>query len=106
MKEGAQYLIGRHDFTTFRAAACQSNSPLKTLDKLDILQKGEVFTFDIEAPSFLHHQVRNFVGTLKLVGEGKWQPLDVKTALEKRDRRQGGATAPGCGLYFHSVNYE
>lgn len=106
MEEGARHLIGRHDFTTFRAAACQSSSPLKTLDKIDITQEGDVFTFDIEAPSFLHHQVRNFVGTLKLVGEGKWQPLDVKNALEKRDRRQGGPTAPSCGLYFHSVHYD
>ena len=105
MAEGAKHLIGRHDFTTFRAAACQSGSPLKTLDKIDITQDGDLFTFDIEAPSFLHHQVRNFVGTLKLVGEGKWQPLDIKLALEKRDRRQGGPTAPSCGLYFHTVNY-
>ncbi len=105
MQEGAKHLIGRHDFTTFRASACQSKSPLKTLDKLDITQKGELCTFFIEAPSFLHHQVRNFVGTLKLVGEGKWQPIDVKTALEKRDRTAGGPTADACGLYFESVDY-
>lgn len=105
MQEGAKHLIGRHDFTTFRATACQSRSPLKTLDKLGITQEGELFIFDIEAPSFLHHQVRNFIGTLKLVGEGKWQPQDVKAALEKKDRKQGGPTAPACGLYFHSVHY-
>ncbi len=105
MQEGARHLIGRHDFSTFRASACQSKSPLKTLDKLEITQEGELFNFAIEAPSFLHHQVRNFVGTLKLVGEGKWQPDDVKIALEKKDRTAGGPTADACGLYFHSVDY-
>ena len=106
MQEGAQHLIGRHDFSTFRASACQSNSPVKTLDKIDITQENDLFTFAIEAPSFLHHQVRNFVGTLKLVGEGKWHPNDVKAALDQKDRRAGGPTAAACGLYFHSVDYE
>lgn len=105
MREGAQYLLGHHDFSSFRAAACQAKSPLKTLDKLDILQDGDEIRFIVEARSFLHHQVRNMVGTLKMVGDGHLQPEDVKTILEARDRTRAGVTAPACGLYLSKVVY-
>ncbi len=111
MRKGAQYLLGQHDFTTFRDSECQSKSPVKTLDRLDIESMaydghgGIELRFHVEGRSFLHHQVRNMVGTLALVGEGKWQPDDIKTALEKRDRTKGGPTAPADGLYLVRVDY-
>ena len=105
MRQGASFLLGHHDFTSFRAAACQAKSPLKTLDKLDISVRGEEIIFTVEARSFLHHQVRNMVGTLKLVGEGKLTPNDVKTILEAKDRKAAGPTAPACGLYLAKVMY-
>lgn len=105
MRQGAGYLIGHHDFTSFRAAACQAKSPLKTLDRLDITAEGDEIVFTVEARSFLHHQVRNMVGTLKLVGSGQLQPEDVKTILEAKDRSAAGPTAPACGLYLNKVVY-
>ncbi len=105
MRQGARHLLGHHDFTSFRAAACQAKSPVKTLDKLDISQNGDEFTFYVEARSFLHHQVRNMVGTLKMVGEGHLMPDDVKTILEARDRTVAGPTAPAAGLYLVKVEY-
>jgi tRNA pseudouridine38-40 synthase len=105
MHEAAKGLIGKHDFTTFRATHCQANSPLKTLDELTVTRSGEVIEIRARARSFLHNQVRNFVGTLKLVGEGKWTPGDVKAALEKKDRAAGGPTAPPDGLYLVEVVY-
>ena len=105
MQEAAKILIGKHDFTTFRAVHCQANSPVKTLDELKIIRKGEVIEVSARARSFLHNQVRNFVGTLKLVGEGKWTALDVQTALKKKDRSAGGPTAPPFGLYLTEVVY-
>ena len=105
MRQGAGYLIGHHDFTSFRAAACQAKSPLKTLDRLDITAEGDEIVFTVEARSFLHHQVRNIVGTLKLVGSGQLQPEDVKTILEAKDRSAAGPTAPACGLYLNKVVY-
>lgn len=105
MQEGAKYLLGHHDFSSFRAAACQAKSPIKTLDKLEISQKGEEIIFEVEAKSFLHHQVRNMVGTLKLVGDGHLTPQDVKTILEAKDRKAAGPTAPACGLYLSKVWY-
>lgn len=105
MRQGAQYLLGHHDFSSFRAAACQAKSPLKTLDKLDISAQGEEVIFNVEARSFLHHQVRNFVGTLKLVGEGRLTPADVKRILEAKDRSAAGPTAPASGLYLARVEY-
>jgi tRNA pseudouridine38-40 synthase len=106
MRQGAQYLLGHHDFTSFRAVACQAKSPIKTLDKLDINKQGDEIVFTVEARSFLHHQVRNMVGTLKMVGEGKLQPQDIKTILEAKDRRRAGVTAPACGLYLSKVTYD
>ena len=105
MRQGAQYLLGHHDFSSFRAAACQAKSPLKTLDKLDISAQGEEVIFNVEARSFLHHQVRNFVGTLKLVGEGRLTPEDVKRILEAKDRSAAGPTAPASVLYLDKFEY-
>lgn len=105
MNAAAKMLVGRHDFTTFRASLCQAKSPVKTLDVLDVARKGEDIIISARARSFLHHQVRNMVGTLKLVGEGKWTAADVKTALEARDRAKGGPTAPPEGLYLVEVGY-
>ncbi|MDH5749661.1 MAG: tRNA pseudouridine synthase A, partial [Rhodospirillales bacterium] len=105
MHEAAQCLIGKHDFTTFRATFCQSKSPVKTLDVLDVVRDGEEIRITAGARSFLHHQVRNIAGTLKLVGEGKWTAADVANALAARDRARGGPTAPPDGLYLTEVLY-
>ncbi len=105
MHEAAQVLVGRHDFSSFRAAECQADSPVKTLDEIAVTQEGDVIKVTTRARSFLHHQVRNFVGTLKFVGEGKWTKADVKQALEARDRSAAGPTAPPDGLYLTHVCY-
>ena len=105
MREGARHLLGKHDFSTFRDALCQAKSPVKTLDALDLARLGEEIVVEARARSFLHHQVRNMVGTLKLVGLGKWSPAHVLRALEARDRRTGGPTAPPQGLYLVEVLY-
>lgn len=105
MHEAAQILLGRHDFTSFRAAACQAQSPDKTLDVLEVTRVNEEIRIVAQARSFLHHQVRNMVGTLKLVGEGKWTPARVRQALDARDRSAAGPTAPPEGLYFTGVTY-
>jgi tRNA pseudouridine38-40 synthase len=105
MQEAALVLVGRHDFSTFRAAECQSSSPVKTLDRLDILRTGEEIKVIAAARSFLHHQVRNMVGTLLLVGEGRWTVGRVGQALDARDRAKGGPTAPAHGLYLTDVDY-
>ncbi|MEX2451654.1 MAG: tRNA pseudouridine(38-40) synthase TruA, partial [Rhodospirillales bacterium] len=101
----AQGLVGAHDFTSFRATHCQAKSPEKTLDVLDVTRAGEEIVFNVRARSFLHHQVRNMVGTLKLVGEGKWTARDVKAALAARARSAAGETAPAEGLYLKEVVY-
>ena len=105
MQEGARHLIGRHDFSTFRDSLCQAKSPVRTLDALEVARAGEEIHIEARARSFLHHQVRNMAGTLKLVGLGQWQPGDVASALEARDRRAGGPTAPPEGLYLVEVRY-
>jgi tRNA pseudouridine38-40 synthase len=111
MAEAAKYLIGFHDFTTFRDSECQAKSPERTLDRLEVTSRaydesgGIEIMIEAEARSFLHHMVRNIVGTLGLVGEGKWKPVDVKTALESRDRTKGGPTAPADGLTLMRVDY-
>jgi len=106
MTEAAAHLVGRHDFTSFRASACQAKSPVRTLDRLDITTDGEIITITTEARSFLHHQVRNMVGSLKLVGAGKWQPDQVAAALAARNRAIAGPTAPPEGLYLTRVDYD
>ena len=98
-------LLGRHDFTTFRAAQCQANSPLRTLDRLDVSRQGEEIVIAAGARSFLHNQVRSMVGSLKLVGEGKWRASDLQAALEAKDRAACGPVAAACGLYLERVDY-
>ena len=105
MHSAAQRLVGRHDFTTFRSAHCQSESPVKTLDRLDVRREGEVIEIEAAARSFLHHQVRSMVGCLQLVGRGKWSEADLKAALEARDRAALGLNAPPHGLYFVEAVY-
>jgi tRNA pseudouridine38-40 synthase len=105
MQEAANHLIGKHDFSSFRAKLCQASSPIKTLNQIKISAAKDEITFIISAQSFLHHMVRNIVGTLKLVGEGKITPIEVKTILEAQDRKKAGATAPACGLYLERIDY-
>jgi tRNA pseudouridine38-40 synthase len=105
MREAARPLLGRHDFTSFRAALCQAKSPIRTLDRLDIDEDRDRIVFSVEARSFLHHQVRNMVGSLILVGRGKWRPAQVGEALEARDRSAAGPTAPPHGLYLVGIDY-
>ena len=106
MAAGARHLLGHHDFTSFRASECQATTPMKTLDRLEITRLGDEIQIVAEARSFLHHQVRNMVGTLKLVGTGQWQPDDVARALAARNRGAAGPTAPPEGLYLTGVGYE
>lgn len=109
MQEAANHLIGKHDFTTFRSSICQADSPVKTLDELRIEEiarpDGAEFRFHARARSFLHNQVRSFVGTLERVGAGAWAPQDVKAALEARDRAACGPVCPPDGLYLAGVGY-
>jgi tRNA pseudouridine38-40 synthase len=105
MAEGARHLVGHHDFSTFRDSLCQATSPLRTLDALEVRREGAEIHIEAQARSFLHHQVRNMAGTLKLVGLGRWRPNDVAKALAARDRRAGGPTAPAEGLYLVEIRY-
>jgi tRNA pseudouridine38-40 synthase len=106
MNEAAQKLVGKHDFTTFRAAECQARSPLKTLDRLDITRYGDELRVRASAPSFLQHQVRSMAGSLIHVGEGKWSADDLASALAARDRARCGQVAPPHGLYLVRVDYD
>jgi len=105
MAEAARLLIGRHDFSSFRAAGCQANTALRTLDRLEVAREGEIVAITAEARSFLYHQVRNIAGTLALVGAGRWQPARVAAVLAARDRRLAGPTAPASGLTLLAVRY-
>lgn len=105
MHDSAKVLVGRHDFTTFRSAHCQSDSPVKTLDRLDVIRDGARISVYASARSFLHHQVRSMVGCLELVGQGKWSKSDLKAALEAADRAALGFNAPPDGLYFLRADY-
>ena len=105
MAEGAALLVGRHDFTTFRSVQCQSKSPVKTLDRLEVTRDGDEVRVEAAARSFLHHQVRSMVGCLALVGRCQWKPADIKAALEARNRAALGLNAPPDGLYFVEATY-
>ncbi|MBB5986451.1 tRNA pseudouridine(38-40) synthase TruA [Sphingobium lignivorans] len=105
MHEAAQQLVGRHDFTTFRSAQCQADSPVRTLDRLDVIRTGERISVLARARSFLHHQVRSMVGCLVMVGAGSWSVSDLKAALDARDRAALGHNAPPDGLYFVAAFY-
>ena len=105
MHEAAQVLVGQHDFTTFRAAECQAKSPIRTLDKISVTREGDYVFISLYALSFLHHQVRSFAGSLRMVGEGKWQAQDLKNALNAKNRAWCGSMAPAAGLYLTQVDY-
>ena len=110
MKAGANYLIGTHDFTTFRSSICQSNSPIKTIDSILIKEKdfpnGHLIMIECKARSFLHNQVRSIVGSLEKVGSKKWEPERIKNILESKDRKECGPLAPPQGLYLRDIKYE
>ena len=109
IRAGVAHLLGKHDFTTFRSTICQSDSPVKTLDRLDVTRVetlyGPELHFDVRARSFLHNQVRSFVGTLERVGAGSWQPDQIRDAILARDRAACGPVCPPFGLYLAGVNY-
>ena len=105
MRAGAAHLVGHHDFTTFRSVHCQAKSAVKTVDAIEVDQDGDEITINVRARSFLHNQVRSFVGTLEQVGAGKWAPDDIRVALEAKDRARCGPVSPPDGLYLVSVQY-
>lgn len=105
MQEAAQYLVGEHDFSSYRALACQAKSPIRVLHRLEISQQGEIVMLDLEANGFLHHMVRNIAGVLLKIGAGEAEPIWAQEVLELRDRTQGGVTASPHGLYFVTAYY-
>lgn len=105
MADAALLILGQHDFTTFRSAECQANSPVRTLDRFEVWRQTDHIVVTASARSFLHHQVRSMVGSLKLVGEGKWSPADFRAALDARERARCGPMAPPYGLYLTRVHY-
>lgn len=106
MHEAAQHLLGKHDFTTFRATTCQASSPHRTLDEIIVQRRGDEIVINCHARSFLHHMVRSIVGSLRMVGDEKWLPIDMKNALEAKDRSWCGSLAPSHGLYLTQVDYD
>jgi len=106
MHRAAQMLLGHHDFSSFRASACQAKSPMRTLDECNVRREGERIIIEARARSFLHHQVRNIVGSLKMVGEGSWPEARVAEVLDAKNRAVAGPTAPAEGLYFTAVAYD
>ncbi len=105
MHEASQRLIGKHDFTSFRSAACQAKSPVKTLDRITVQRQGDEIRITVSARSFLHHQVRNIVGTLKMIGDHKWPVDRIEAVLAEKNRAAAGPTAPAAGLYLTAVDY-
>lgn len=105
MKNAGKILVGKHDFSSFRSAECQAKSAVKTIDSIKIIRIKKEIQIWIKARSFLHNQVRVIVGTLVLVGKGKWKKKDIKNALESKKRSSAGQTAPGSGLFLHSIKY-
>lgn len=106
MQEAALYLIGQHDFSAFRGSHCQAHTPIRTMNQITLLQKNNIIQLDIKANAFLHHMVRNIVGTLVIIGANKQPPVWMKEVLASLDRKQAGMTAPAHGLYFFDVRYE
>lgn len=105
MNFAAQYLVGKHDFSSFRAASCQAKSPIKTLNSISVARNQDLITVNVAAKSFLYHQVRNFVGSLVMIGSGKWDPDYIKQILLAKNRAIAGQTAPACGLFFLETKY-
>lgn len=105
MHEAAQILVGRHDFSTFRDSECQAESPIRTMERFDVMKDGDLILMTLSARSFLHRQVRSMVGSLEHVGSGRWTADDLRRALEARDRTWCGTVAPAAGLYLMSVDY-
>lgn len=105
MHEAAQVLVGRHDFSTFRDSECQAASPVRTLERFEVMKDGDLILMKLSARSFLHRQVRSMVGSLEYVGSGKWTSDDLRAALDARDRRRCGMVAPAAGLYLVNVDY-
>ncbi|EJF91137.1 tRNA pseudouridine(38-40) synthase TruA [Bartonella tamiae] len=106
MHEAAQILTGKHDFTTFRATQCQAKSPIRSLDRLDVIRNDETIEILASARSFLHNQIRSFAGSLMEVGVGRWTAHDLKEALDAKDRKRCGMVAPPFGLYLTQVDYD
>ena len=105
MQSAAQHLVGEHDFSSYRAVACQASSPIRILKRLEITQSTDLFTLELEANGFLHHMVRNIAGVLITIGAGEAEPIWAKQVLDEHDRTQGGVTAPPDGLYFVGARY-
>ncbi|MGE0232024.1 MAG: tRNA pseudouridine(38-40) synthase TruA [Flavobacteriaceae bacterium] len=105
MADAAQSFVGHHDFTTFRSTDCQAKSPIRTIDRFEVMREGEDIFLMVSARSFLHNQVRSMAGSLKLVGEGRWTRAELEEALNARDRTRCGPVAPACGLYLERVDY-
>lgn len=105
MAEASQLLLGTHDFSSFRAAGCQANSPIRTIDSIKVYSTNEEVILEITAKSFLYHQVRNIIGSLVLVGVGKWDTDTFKNIFHAKDRTLAGATAPAHGLYLQKIHY-
>lgn len=105
MHKAAQVFVGEHDFSSFRAAACQGNSPVKTIDEISVQRMGDLIEIRVSALSFLHHQIRNFAGALRKVGNGEWDEAKLQQVLEAKDRKASAPTAAACGLYFLRVDY-
>lgn len=105
MQEASKYLIGKHDFSSFRDSQCQAKTPIRTIQAIKIEQNDNFISFEISAKSFLHHMVRNIVGTLVMVGKGKINPKEMSVIIESKDRAKSGPNAPACGLYFLKVDY-
>ena len=106
MQEGANYLVGEHDFTSFRALACQAKSPVREISNLRVYREGTLVIMDVTANGFLHHMVRNLAGVLMSIGKNEYSPQWAQQVLMSKDRTCGGVTAPAQGLYFMSVQYE
>lgn len=105
MHKAAQIFVGEHDFSSFRAAACQGNSPVKTIDEISVQRMGDLIEIRVSALSFLHHQIRNFAGALRKVGNGEWDAAKLQEVLDAKDRKKSAPTAAACGLYFLRVDY-